>query len=82
MITTNITNFRKNIYKLTENTIKFNETLSINTKEGNAILISEEEYNGMIATLELMSNKVMKNKLIDGMNTSLNECISEDEVIW
>ncbi len=82
MVTTNITNFRKDIYKMTENTIKFNEPLSINTKEGNAILISEEEYNGMIATLELMSNKVMKDKLIDGINTPLNECISEDEVIW
>ena len=72
MLTTNITNFRKDIYKMTENTIKFNEPLSINTKEGNAILISEEEYNGMIATLELMSNKLMKDKLIDGINTSLN----------
>ena len=82
MITTNITNFRKDIYKMTENTIKFNEPLSINTKEGNAILISEEEYNGMIATLELMSNKLIKDKLIDGMNTPLNECIGEDEVIW
>lgn len=82
MVTTNITNFRKDIYKLTENTIKFNEPLSINTKEGNAILISEEEYNGMVATLELMCNKSMKDKLIDGINTSLNECISEDEVVW
>lgn len=82
MLTTNITNFRKDIYKMTENTIKFNEPLSINTKEGNAILISEEEYNGMIATLELMSNKLMKDKLIDGINTSLNECILEDEVNW
>ncbi len=82
MITTNITNFRKDIYKMTENTIKFNEPLYINTKEGNAILISEEEYNGMIATLELMSNKTMKDKLLDGINTSLDECISEDEVIW
>ncbi len=51
MITTNITNFRKDIYKLTEHTIKFNEPLSINTKEGNAILISKEEYNGMLAKL-------------------------------
>ncbi len=82
MLTTNITNFRKDIYKMTENTIKFNEPLSINTKEGNAILISEEEYNGMIATLELMSNKLMKDKLLDGINTPLDECITEDEVIW
>lgn len=82
MITTNITNFRKDIYKMTENTIKFNEPLSINTKEGNAILISEEEYKGMVATLELTSNKLMKDKLIEGINTSLNECVSEDEVNW
>ncbi|MBS5794850.1 MAG: type II toxin-antitoxin system Phd/YefM family antitoxin [Clostridiales bacterium] len=82
MITTNITNFRKDIYKMTENTIKFNEPLSINTKEGNAILISEEEYKGMVATLELTSNKLMKDKLIEGINTPLNECVSEDEVNW
>lgn len=82
MITTNITNFRKDIYKMTENTIKFNEPLSINTKEGNAILISEEEYKGMVATLELTSNKLMKDKLMEGINTSLNECVSEDEVNW
>ena len=82
MITTNITNFRKDIYRMTENTIKFNEPLSINTKEGNAILISEEEYKGMVATLELTSNKLMKDKLMEGINTSLNECISEDEVNW
>lgn len=82
MITTNITNFRKDIYRMTENTIKFNEPLSINTKEGNAILISEEEYKGMVATLELTSNKLMKDKLIEGINTSLNECVSEDEVNW
>ncbi len=82
MITTNITNFRKDIYRMTENTIKFNEPLSINTKEGNAILISEEEYKGMVATLELTSNKLMKDKLMEGINTSLNECVSEDEVNW
>ena len=82
MITINITNFRKDIYKMTENTIKFNEPLSINTKEGNAILISEEEYKGMVATLELTSNKLMKDKLMEGINTSLNECVSEDEVNW
>lgn len=82
MITTNITNFRKDIYKMTENTIKFNEPLSINTKEGNAILISEEEYKGMVATLELTSNELMKDKLIEGINTPLNECVSEDEVNW
>ena len=65
-----------------ENTIKYNEPINISTKSGNAILLSEEEYNGIMATLELSSNAELKKTLIDGMNTPLSECIPEDEVVW
>lgn len=44
MINTNITNFRKNIFNLLELTIKYNEPVHICTKEGNAVVISEEDY--------------------------------------
>ena len=40
----NITNFRKNIYKMMESVIKYNEPINICTKNGNAVLISEEDY--------------------------------------
>ena len=43
MIATNITSFRKNVFSLLEQTIKYNEPLSINTKAGNAIVLSEED---------------------------------------
>ena len=65
-----------------ENTIKYNEPINISTKSGNAILLSEEEYNGIMATLELSSNAELKKTLIDGMITPLSECIPEDEVVW
>ncbi len=45
MTNVNITNFRKDIYELLEQTIKYNEPLNISTKNGNAIVISEEDYN-------------------------------------
>ena len=60
MIATNITSFRKNVFSLLEQTIKYNEPLSINTKAGNAIVLSEEDYNGMIETIYLMSVPTMK----------------------
>lgn len=82
MIATNITSFRKNVFSLLEQTIKYNEPLSINTKAGNAIVLSEEDYNGMIETIYLMSVSTMKEKLLEGKNTSLSECIPENEVEW
>lgn len=82
MIATNITSFRKNVFSLLEQTIKYNEPLSINTKAGNAIVLSEEDYNGMIETIYLMSVPTMKEKLLKGKNTSLSECIPENEVEW
>ena len=82
MLNTNITQFRKNVFAMLENTIKYNEPINISTKSGNAILLSEEEYNGIMATLELSSNAELKKTLIEGMNTPLSECIPEDEVVW
>ena len=82
MLNTNITQFRINVFAMLENTIKYNEPINISTKSGYAILLSEEEYNGIMATLELSSNAELKKTLIDGMNTPLSECIPEDEVVW
>ncbi len=82
MLNTNITNFRKNIFGILEQTIKYNEPVNISTKLGNAVIISEEDYNGLMETLYLSSIPNMKEKLIDGMNTPLDECIPENEVEW
>ena len=82
MTTTTITNFRKNVYSMVENTIRFNEPVNITTKDGNAVMISEEEYLGLIETLHLTSIPGMKEKLIEGLNTPLSETVSEEEVVW
>lgn len=82
MTTTTITNFRKNVYSMVENTILFNEPVKITTKDGNAVMISEEEYLGLIETLYLSSDPDMKKKLVEGLNTPLSETISEEEVVW
>ena len=82
MTTTTITNFRKNVYSMVENTVRFNEPAIITTKDGNAVMISEEEYLGLIETLNLTSVPGMKEKLIEGLNTPLSETVSEEEVDW
>ena len=64
MTNTNITNFRKDIYELLETTIKYNEPINVSTKNGNAIVLSEEDYNGLIETVNLLNIQDMKEKLI------------------
>lgn len=82
MTNTNATNFRQNIFSMLEQTIKFNEPVNISTKEGNAVLISENDYNNLLATLEIYNNPQLHEKILTGMNTREDECVSEDEVSW
>ncbi len=79
MTNTNITNLRKNIFDYANSCIKFNDIININTKDGNLILLSEEEYSGLIETLYLCSIPGMKESIIEGMNTPLSEC---EEFEW
>lgn len=78
----NATNFRKELYKYLDTAIEFNNIITINTKKGNVVVINEEEYNGLIETLMLYSIPNMKEKIVEGLNTSLNNCIPENEVEW
>lgn len=82
MTNTNITNFRKDIYELLEQTIKFNEPINISTKHGNAIVLSEEDYNNLMETLYISSIPGLKEDIIEGLKEPLEDCISEDEVEW
>lgn len=82
MTNTNITSFRKNIYNLLEQTIKYNEPINISTKNGNAVVLSEEDYNNLIATLEIENNKKLKEDIVKGMKEEIIDCIEESEVEW
>ena len=60
--------------------ISFNEHILISTKSGNAVMMSEEEYNSMIETLYISSVPGLKEKILEGGATPLSECIPESEV--
>ena len=78
----NITHFRKNIFDLLEQTIRFNEPTNVTTKNGNAVVLSEEDYNSLTETLRLSSIPGMKEKIVDGLKTTLSECVPESEAEW
>ena len=57
MTTTNASVLRKNLFGSLENVIEYNDSIIVNTKKGNAVIISEEEYNSMIETIYLASQR-------------------------
>ena len=75
MTTTNITDFRKNAFD-------YNQPINITTKDGNAVLLSEEDYSGIMETLYLVSAPGMREKIMDGIATSLEDCVDETAVEW
>lgn len=82
MININITNFRKDIYELLEKTIKYNEPINISTKNGNAVVISEEDYRNLIETLYISSVPGLKKDIQEGLQEDLKDCVAEDKVDW
>lgn len=55
MTNTNVTNLRKNLFSFLDSAINYNDIINVNTKKGNAIIISEAEYNGLLETIYLLS---------------------------
>ena len=50
MINTNVTHFRKNVSTLLEQTLKFNEPIHVSTRNGNVVVLSEDDYRGILET--------------------------------
>lgn len=82
MTSTTVTNFRKNLYGMVQQTIDYDEPLTISTKTGNAVLISENEYQAMIETLYLTSIPGMEASLLEAKNEPLSEGMNAREVQW
>ncbi len=82
MTNVNVTSFREDIYNMLENTIKYNEPINVSTKNGNAVILSEEDYNSLIETLYIESVPGLKKEILDRKNDNDEEFVNEDEVNW
>jgi PHD/YefM family antitoxin component YafN of YafNO toxin-antitoxin module len=82
MTTVNVTNFKKDIIAMFEQTIKHNQPVNVVTKDGNAVVISEDDYNGLIATLEIYATPGLTEAILAGKNTPLSECTPATKVEW
>lgn len=82
MTNTNVTNFRKDIYEMLKMAIKYNEPINVSTKDGNVVIMSEQDYNSIMETLYIESIPGLKGDVLEGMKEPLDEFVSEEEVEW
>ena len=75
MTNINATNLRKNLFEFLDTAISYNDVINVNTKKGNAIIISEQEYNGLLETIYLNSIPNMKERLEFGLNATLDDSV-------
>ena len=72
MAVTNISVLRKNLFSSIDNVIEYNDSITVSTKSGNAVIISEAEYNAMIETIYLVSQKGLVKKIKEGEKEDIN----------
>lgn len=80
MSTLNVTDARSKLYALIDETAKTHRPITITGKRGNAVLISEEDWNAVNETLYLVSIPGMRESIRDGMESALEEC--SEELDW
>lgn len=78
MATTNITELRKNLFSTIDSVIKYNEPIQVTTKSGNAVLISEEDYNALLETVYLMSQPGLVFKIKEGEKEDVSKMTKFD----
>ena len=73
MAVTNISVLRKNLFSSIENVIEYNDSITVSTKNGNAVIISETEYNAMLETIYLVSQKGLVEKIKEGEKEDISK---------
>lgn len=69
-----------NINNLVDQTINNNQPILLKGETGNAVLISESEWNAIQETLYLTSIPNMVESIKEGGETLLSECVNESAI--
>jgi antitoxin YefM len=80
MTKTTITTARSDLYNLAENAIKYNDIINISTKNGNVVMMSEDDYDSLVESLYLAGIPGVYESIRDGMKEPIEDGKSWDEI--
>ena len=79
MSSINITNARKDLYRIVSSVNETHEPIEITGKDGNAVLIGEEDWRSIQETLYLTSIPGMRESIVEGMKQPVSELADEPD---
>ena len=77
MTSISATEARKSLYKLVDDVASSHEPIRINGKRGSAVLVGEDDWRAVQETLHLLSVPGMRESIVEGMATPLEECAKD-----
>lgn len=77
--TITVTGARATLYKLIDETVSSHKPVVIKGKRGNAVLLSESDWNAISETLHLVSLPGMRESIQEGLKEDISECSQELE---
>jgi len=80
MPTLTATEARSKLYRLIDETTNSHQPVIITGKRGNAVLVSEEDWQSLQETLYLLSIPGMRESIREGLATPVDEC--EQDIDW
>jgi antitoxin YefM len=80
MSSINITNARKNLYKIVKDLNDSHEPIHITGKSGAAVLIAEDDWKAIEETLYITSIPGIRESIIKGMSEPIEKC--SDKLNW
>ena len=75
MTNTNLNAFRKNVFGFVNQAITYGDVVNITTEQGNAVILSEADYNNMLETLHLSSIPGMVDSIKAAEAEPLETCV-------
>jgi prevent-host-death family protein len=79
MISLSVTDARREIFNIVK-AVQNSDAVTITSKDGNAVLISEDEWNGIKETLYLLSIPGMLESILESSNENVSEMERWDKI--
>lgn len=76
----NVTTARKQLYTLVKEVNESHKPITISSKDGDAVMLSGEDWSAIQETMHLLSIPGMRESIIEGDKESLEDCA--DSLDW
>jgi len=74
-----VTDARRDIFNIMK-TVQNSDAITITSKDGNAVLVSEDEWNGIKETLYLLSIPGMLESILESSTENISEMVKWEEI--